>query len=199
MIVLQHVKAGQMETLGTRLKGACNMLHGSRPNGNELSRLKGAWSQSSRQLPYWAPCLSRPPQFYKFFLEIKDFPKACDNSNGQIFKFTWVLEGQLPRWDDRNQALLCLTWLYLISLSLWPVVMSCNMLQAPLGLLKVFLSFGLVLWLFVIGCMQLVTWCFGFCWDRSNARSRETFHQRRPTCNWSAAAVLNAEVEWNID
>ena len=36
MIVLQHVKAGQMETLGTRLKGACNMLHGSRPNGNEL-------------------------------------------------------------------------------------------------------------------------------------------------------------------
>ena len=35
MIVLQHVKAGQMETLGTRLKGACNMLRGSRPNGNE--------------------------------------------------------------------------------------------------------------------------------------------------------------------
>ena len=35
---------------------------------------------------YISEQLTRP--FAVLVLEIKDFPKACDNSNGQIFKFT---------------------------------------------------------------------------------------------------------------
>ena len=53
MIVLQHVKAGQMETLGTRLKGACNMLHDMTTGQSDCDirynqvRHKRAWLRSS--------------------------------------------------------------------------------------------------------------------------------------------------------
>ena len=89
------------------------------------------------------------------FLEIKDFPKVCDNSNGQIFKFTWVLEGQLPRWDDRNQALLCLTWLYHYHFGLLSCHATCYKLH------WVSLKFFSPLVLFC-DCLQIVNGVLGF-------------------------------------